>query len=368
VTLSERAHSHDCVTVSPKSRTATRVILLTPSRGLGGGIERYVETLECVLNQKGLTNERVDLTRPGIRAHARILTEVRGLLRMTTEATRLVVCHRTLLPVAMLLSREPTVSGVSVLCHGAEVWHPRIRLRSLIERRLLSRPCVRVVAVSSFTAGTLGHQCQATILPPALSKQWFDTLVTAAAARKPAAGVRILTTFRLASWHEKGLPQLVAAVAALGRDDVKLTICGSGDPPAELLRLVSAYAWCALRPRLTDDELAYELAAADLFVLATRTRLGRRASGEGFGLALLEAQVAGTPVIVPAYGGCSDAYVEGVTGVAPTDETTVTLSRAIGEMLNDQSRLEMMGERAAQWARESFAPERYVDLAVKRLI
>jgi hypothetical protein len=36
---------------------------------------------------------------------------------------------------------------------------------------------------------------------------------------------------------------------------------------------------------------------------------------------LIEAQVAGTPVIVPAYGGSSSAYVEGMTGAAPTDES-----------------------------------------------
>ena len=76
-----------------------------------------------------------------------------------------------------------------------------------------------------------------------------------------------------------------------------------------------------LRPGLSDNELAHELAAADLFVLATQTRSGRGSVGEGFGLVLLEAQAAGTPVIAPAYGGSHEAYVEGVTGMAPTDES-----------------------------------------------
>ena len=41
---------------------------------------------------------------------------------------------------------------------------------------------VRVVAVSNFTAGTILRDCRATVLLPALSREWFDTLCAAAAA------------------------------------------------------------------------------------------------------------------------------------------------------------------------------------------
>jgi glycosyltransferase involved in cell wall biosynthesis len=160
----------------------------------------------------------------------------------------------------------------------------------------------------------------------------------------------------------------MAAVTALGRPDVCLTICGSGDPPAGLLGLVSEHSWCVLRPGLGDDDLARELAAADLFVLATQTRCGHRAVGEGFGLVLLEAQAAGTPVIAPAYGGSREAYVEGVTGVAPPDESAEALTRTLHDLLKDPARLARMGRHAAQWTRQAFAPERYAQLAVRRLL
>ena len=94
-------------------------------------------------------------------------------------------------------------------------------------------------------------------------------------------------------------------------------------------------AWCASilaarsRPGLSDRELARQLAGADLFVLATRSRGGRHTSGEGFGLVLLEAQVAGTPVVAPAHGGSHDAYIEGITGLAPMDETAGSLARVM---------------------------------------
>jgi glycosyltransferase involved in cell wall biosynthesis len=180
--------------------------------------------------------------------------------------------------------------------------------------------------------------------------------------------LHLATAFRLGDWDGKGLPQLLGAVAAIGRSDVQVTVCGSGEPPPELQSLVREHPFCSLRPGLTDRELAGQLAAADLFVLATRTRPGRAASGEGFGLVLLEAQVAGTPVVGPAYGGSHDAYVDRVTGVAPADETTGSLAKILDELLRDPSRLARMGRQAAEWARESVSPEAYASGVVASLL
>lgn len=346
----------------------TSVLLLCPSRGLGGGIERYVETLEWALTVQGTNFQRVDLNRSGMRAHTAMLSDGRMLLRGSSGPVRLVVAHRSLLPVASLLAREDSIYGVSVICYGYEAWISSLRPRRLLERKLMRRPEVRVVAISGFTAGAVGVGCHATILPPTLSRVWFDTLVAAGSSVDPNRGYELVTAFRLAAWREKGLPQLIEAVAALGRNDIHLTICGSGDPPPDLLSALDGCSWSTLRTGLADGELARQLAAADAFVLATRTSQSRHGCGEGFGLVLLEAQVAGTAVIAPAHGGSSDAYVEGVTGVAPTDESAEALARTLDEFLRDRSRLVWMGERAAVWARESFAPERYPELVARRLL
>jgi glycosyltransferase involved in cell wall biosynthesis len=271
--------------------------------------------------------------------------------------------------VAALLARERTVCGTSVICHGSDVWGAGLRPRWHIEKRLMGRSDIRVVAASSFTAGALSGSGQAAILPPGLSLPWFHKLVAASAvveAQEP--GIHLVTAFRLADWRDKGLPELLDAIATLGRSDVQLTVCGSGDPPTEMLKLVREHRCCSVRVGLTDIELAQQLATADLFVLATRTRSGRSASGEGFGLVLLEAQVAGTPVVGPAYGGSHDAYVDRITGVAPTDETTGALADVLDELVGDSERLSQMGKQAAEWARESFAPQRYADVAVARLL
>lgn len=346
-----------------------RALLLTPSRGLGGGIERYVETLESAFTAHEVEYARVDLRTPGARGHSRMLADAERVLRASAVPTRLVLAHRTLLPVACLLARERTVRGISVVCHGADVWGARLRPRWLLESHLMRRPDLRVVAVSDFTAGLLAGVGPATVLPPGLSAGWFQMLVRASAAiHPPSMETRLLTAFRLADWKDKGLPQILEAIARVGRQDVQLIVCGSGEPPAELLRVMRSYPFCTLRPGLRDEELARQFAAADIFVLATRTRIGRTACGEGFGLVLAEAQVAGTPVLAPAYGGSHATFIEGVTGVAPTDETVAELVRLLRDMLCDPQRLERMGKRAAQWAQEAFAPDRYAALAVARLL
>jgi glycosyltransferase involved in cell wall biosynthesis len=238
----------------------------------------------------------------------------------------------------------------------------------------MSRHDVRLVAASSFTAGALLPHGLATILPPGLSRAWFGELV-GAAGREAAAtdatsrsGLGVMTAFRLAEWRDKGLPQLTAALAALGRGDVRLTVCGSGAPPADLVAHVRRYPWCTLRPGLTDAELAALFAQASLFVLATRTRPGRRPSGEGFGLVLLEAQVAGTAVVGPAHGGSPGAYLDGITGETPRDESVPALARVLDGLLARPARLGRMGAHGAQWARARFDPDRYAALAVERLL
>jgi phosphatidylinositol alpha-1,6-mannosyltransferase len=349
--------------------TAPRALLLTPSRGLGGGIERYVETLEAAFVQAGLDYGRIDLSRPGVTAYREMLTAAVARVRASGKPPRLIVAHPRLLPVAVWVARQAHVDGISVLCYGSDVWISRFRPRYQLEKALMRKDGVRAVAISSFTAGALFIVTPATILPPAVSHEWYSTLVRASTLPAPdKRGVELVTVFRLADWRDKGLPQLLEAVAALGRPDAHLTVFGVGTAPAELTRFVSRYERCALRSGVSDEELARGLAAADLLVLATRTRTGRRASGEGFGLVLLEAQLAGTPVIAPAFGGSHDAFVDQVTGLAPAGESVEALAKVLNELLNDPARLAHMGKRASEWAREAFAPERYASLVVARLL
>jgi len=347
------------------------VLLLAPSRGLGGGIERYVQTVQSAFDEAGVTTRRLDLAQPGPAGHLALLARARAVLAGIPAPARLVIAHRALLPVATALASAGRAAGISVICHGSDVWGSRWRPRWLAESTLMRRSGVRIVAVSSFTAGALFPGGQATVLPPGLSRAWYGELAAAGrAATGPASGdgLEVMTAFRLAEWREKGLPELTEAIAALGRGDVTLTVCGSGEPPDALRSHLRGYPWCRLCPGLSDAALAACYARASLFVLATRTRCGRAPCGEGFGLVLLEAQVAGTAVVGPAHGGSLDAYLDGVTGLTPRDEGAAALAQVIGPLLSSPARLREMGEHGAAWAQARYAPDRYAAQVLDRLL
>jgi len=345
-------------------------LLLAPSHGRGGGIERYVQTIQWAFASQGVDCKRIDLEGSGPAAHLRLLTRSSQVLRSYESPARLVVAHSSLLPTATAAAGRHGGCPITVLCHGIEVWGSQLRARHLCEGYLMRRPGVRVVAVSSFTAGVLARGCAATVLPPGLSQHWFSTLVKAgsAAPMRRDPRLRLVTAFRLADWRDKGLPELLQALGDLRTPDVRITVCGSGESPAALRDLLARHPLCTLRGGLSDQQLADELAAADLCVLATRTRFGRRPYGEGFGLVLIEAQVAGTPVVAPAHGGSHEAFVDGVTGVVPADESAGSLRRTLDRLLRDRPQLAQMSICAAEWARGTFAPERYAPLAVARLL
>ncbi len=187
---------------NPAAGVDENVLFLTPSGGLGGGIERYIETLEWAFDHRGIKHWRIDLRSSGASAHAQMLTQALRLIPEIPKPPRLILAHRALLPVASLLTQARPVAGISVICHGSDTWASTLKPRRHLENRLLARPGVRVVAASSFTAGALSRTCRAAVLPPGISATWFDTLVDASKiSPERAPGVHLVTAFRLADWR-----------------------------------------------------------------------------------------------------------------------------------------------------------------------
>lgn len=360
--------------LSSDSRAESRraVLLLAPSRGLGGGIERYAETLESAFAEHNVDVHRIDLygTDKASRAsaHARMAISCRGYLAEREMPPYVVIMHRGLLPTAAPLIWHYPVAGVSLICHGNELWGPRPRVRGYIEGYLMRMPRLRIIATSSYTAGALSGICSARVLHPGLSREWFQVLVASTRSIEREPGVNITTAFRLAQWREKGLSQLLSAVASLRRPDARVVICGSGQPTADLLGVIRQYKFCTLRVGLTPPQLADQYASADLFVLATQPGLESHTYCESFGLVLMEAQIASTPVVAPAYGGSRDVFIPGRTGLAPANESVDALAEVLNELLGDPHRLSYMGDFAQTWAREVFEPGLYASRAVDMLL
>lgn len=144
--------------------------------------------------------------------------------------------------------------------------------------------------------------------------------------------------------HEerKGLAVLLAAVAQIDDPLLRVWVAGSG-PETDALRFGSSHdrriEWLG---RISDSERDRRMAAADVFCAPS---LG----GESFGVILLEAMAAGTPVVASAI----DGYV-GVAGqlegtpeaavlVPPSDPNALAL--ALSSLLADPERGNELVER-----------------------
>jgi glycosyltransferase involved in cell wall biosynthesis len=106
-----------------------------------------------------------------------------------------------------------------------------------------------------------------------------------------------------------------------------------GRIPPERLRFLGA---------LPPDRLAACYAAADLMVWP--------AVNEAYGMALLEAQAAGLPVVAGRTGGVPDIVRDGVTGLLTPVGDEPEFAQAVASLLTDDARRAAMGKDAARIA------------------
>ncbi len=167
-----------------------------------------------------------------------------------------------------------------------------------------------------------------------------------------------LTVARLVP--HKGIDVALEVVAALTRagHDLGYAVVGEG-PDRQALEGRAASLGIADRVRwlggLPDEALPGCYAAADLYLGLSREE-GPQA--EGFGLALLEAQASGLPVVAGRSGGTADAVADGRTGllVPPTEVPAVIAAARL--LLDDRVRALAMGAAGRERAEREFAWER----------
>lgn len=85
-------------------------------------------------------------------------------------------------------------------------------------------------------------------------------------------------------------------------------------------------------------------------------------SHEGLPNALIEAQLAGVPVITTPAGGAPETLIPGVTGIVTSADPHVhDIADAIASLAAQPDRLRAMGEAARQWARDAFPMSRMLE-------
>jgi len=124
---------------------------------------------------------------------------------------------------------------------------------------------------------------------------------------------------------------------------VRVKIVGEGP---EIARLQSTYADCADFLGRVDE--------AELLRLLPRARALIVPGVEEFGIAAVEAQAAGRPVVGRRAGGTAETIIDGETGVLVDDPDP----RAFAEVLSEVDFAAFSPQRAVQRAAE-FSPQRF---------
>jgi glycosyltransferase involved in cell wall biosynthesis len=336
-----------------------RVIALLPSLDLGGGIESYARAVLGSLEASGAQVRRLVLAttpgRPSIRRKASFIREALVATREHSPGQAIVIAfHPSFTGLVGLMLRASDSQGTGfVVHHGWESWRSRP-----VRDRLTARSRIRLVAASTHTAGALAHVGNAQVLNPGIPRDRFDRLIRL--ARPTEQPWTILSVFRLPQFRGKGGPELIEACLRVrdeGRE-AKLVIAGRGPAPTDLRERAKEHAWIEVVESPTDAQLDQLFGRGDLLVLGTRSHASK-GTGEGFGIVLVEAALAGLPLVAPAFGGARDAYLEGLSGLRPRDESPQELASVLRWFADNQDRAGRMGENARRWAKTRFDPDAY---------
>jgi L-malate glycosyltransferase len=155
---------------------------------------------------------------------------------------------------------------------------------------------------------------------------------------------------------EKAFEVLIRSVGLLAPTRPRLRLLIAGDGPerpaleAEIRRLGLSDAVRLLGQRSDVHRL---LRAMDAFVLPSRS--------EGLGIALIEAMLAGLPVVGSNVDGIPEVIRDPSEGLLVPPDDPQALATAIVRILDDRSGAQAMAARATISAQARFSPERYRD-------
>lgn len=242
-------------------------------------------------------------------------------------------------------------------------WQPKFHIRAHInhwmERNLGLPNMDRVITVSNDMKAKIlwgrTPEEKIRVINTGLDLSKFDKGAPREEVRKafgiPESDCVVGTVSRL--FAEKGHKYLLDALK-LARNDapnLRVMIVGTGD----LRQPLEAYAreiGVADRVIFTGfyEDLPGALRAMDVFAQPSILE-------EGFPTSVLEAQVAGLPVVASHIGGTHETLDVGKTGLLVPPKDAPALAAALKDLANDPERRRAMGRAAREWIERSFTLE-----------
>lgn len=289
----------------------------------------------------------------GSRPHERLLTLLRGWARVPglIAALRpdLVHVHSLPTPAAVPFLRQITPLVVSAW--GSDVVQ-RDRRKSQLYPLLLARAAA-VTATSCYlaevVAAYLSRPRPINVIPFGVDVTRFRPAVT------PPTEPRIGTLRHLERIY--GIDLLLEAMPIINttHPTAKLSIGGGGSQQQALEQQIARLGLAdqvTLHGRIGHTHVPTFLESLQVFAMPSRA--------ESFGVAALEAQACGVPVVATRVGGLPEVVVENVTGLlVPTDDPGA-LAAALLTLLDDPQRQAAMSRAARDWVCERYDWQRNV--------
>lgn len=129
--------------------------------------------------------------------------------------------------------------------------------------------------------------------------------------------------------------------------DLKLVIAGDGPSAPLVAKAAEGAPNVHVLGRVSQPKLVELVQAARAFVFAAE---------EDFGIALVEAQAAGTPLICYGRGGAADIVREGETGLLFPDQSVESIVQAVREFVREEGRFQ---PSACRLHAEDFSVEKF---------
>jgi phosphatidyl-myo-inositol dimannoside synthase len=344
--------------------------IVTDAWGAGGGIAQYnrdliaalatsppVAHIDVLAYSKARDDEQVPPARVAVCAvRNRLAFAARCLV--AARGHDLVFCgHLHLAPLAALAARRAS-APLWLQTHGIEAWERPARWR-----RSACETARLVTAVSRHTRARVQswlavEPSHLRVLPNTVDECFQPTTAQVAPAQAPL----LLTVGRLhAAERYKGHDRVISILPALRatHPGIRYVVAGDGDDKARLVALAHGLgvADCVeFTGKVAGERLGALYRSADLMVMPS--------TGEGFGIAFLEAMASGTPALGLAGDGSIDALGDGELGIVASESGLETAVRGALTRVVDRARLG--ADARARFGRPRF--ERHVAALVEELV